>query len=207
MQDGSVQYVEAVEAVEAVAVEAVAVLKAAKKIPTEDHDSVPCALCVARGRKKYAGGHSMLTCFDYPDGDYFEPVFGYDADGNKKGTEAAKRAWEKRKKTLPGFTERKKGKGSGGSSGSGKRSYSEAELETLFEEKVKKLKADKEKVKSSPEYADAPADVVDAMDRDEVEGVIGHEVAHVANGDMVTMTLVQGVVNAFVMFFSSDFKS
>jgi heat shock protein HtpX len=38
------------------------------------------------------------------------------------------------------------------------------------------------------------------MDRDELEGVLGHEVAHVANGDMVTMTLVQGVINAFVMF-------
>jgi len=38
------------------------------------------------------------------------------------------------------------------------------------------------------------------MRRDEVEGVVGHEVAHIANGDMVTMTLVQGVVNAFVMF-------
>lgn len=36
----------------------------------------------------------------------------------------------------------------------------------------------------------------------EVEGVLAHEVAHVANGDMVTMTLVQGVVNAFVMFFA-----
>jgi heat shock protein HtpX len=36
----------------------------------------------------------------------------------------------------------------------------------------------------------------------EVEGVLGHEVAHVANGDMVTMTLIQGVVNAFVMFLS-----
>ena len=34
----------------------------------------------------------------------------------------------------------------------------------------------------------------------EIKGVIGHEVAHIANGDMVTMTLVQGVVNAFVMF-------
>lgn len=38
------------------------------------------------------------------------------------------------------------------------------------------------------------------MNRDAVRGVIGHEVAHIANGDMVTMTLVQGVVNAFVMF-------
>ncbi len=40
------------------------------------------------------------------------------------------------------------------------------------------------------------------MDDAEVEGVLAHEVAHIANGDMVTMTLVQGVVNAFVMFFS-----
>lgn len=38
------------------------------------------------------------------------------------------------------------------------------------------------------------------MNRDEVTGVLGHEVAHIANGDMVTMTLIQGVVNAFVMF-------
>lgn len=40
------------------------------------------------------------------------------------------------------------------------------------------------------------------MSRDEVEGVLAHEVAHIANGDMVTMTLIQGVVNAFVMFFA-----
>jgi heat shock protein HtpX len=40
------------------------------------------------------------------------------------------------------------------------------------------------------------------MDKDQVEGVLGHEIAHVANGDMVTMALVQGVVNAFVMFFA-----
>jgi heat shock protein HtpX len=39
-----------------------------------------------------------------------------------------------------------------------------------------------------------------SMNRSEVEGVIGHEVAHIANGDMVTMTLIQGVVNTFVMF-------
>lgn len=38
------------------------------------------------------------------------------------------------------------------------------------------------------------------MNDAEVEGVIGHEIAHIANGDMVTMTLLQGVVNAFVMF-------
>lgn len=38
------------------------------------------------------------------------------------------------------------------------------------------------------------------MDKKEVDAVIGHEVTHVANGDMVTMTLLQGVINAFVMF-------
>jgi len=41
-----------------------------------------------------------------------------------------------------------------------------------------------------------------AMNRSEVEAVLAHEVSHVANGDMVTMTLLQGVVNAFVMFFA-----
>jgi heat shock protein HtpX len=40
------------------------------------------------------------------------------------------------------------------------------------------------------------------MSTDEVDGVLGHEVAHIANGDMVTMTLIQGVINAFVIFFS-----
>lgn len=40
------------------------------------------------------------------------------------------------------------------------------------------------------------------MNRDEVEAVLGHEVSHVANGDMVTLTLIQGVVNTFVIFFS-----
>jgi len=40
------------------------------------------------------------------------------------------------------------------------------------------------------------------MNRNEADGVLGHEVAHIANGDMVTMTLIQGVVNAFVMFFA-----
>ncbi len=38
------------------------------------------------------------------------------------------------------------------------------------------------------------------MDREELEGVLAHEVSHIANGDMVTMTLIQGVMNAFVMF-------
>jgi heat shock protein HtpX len=37
---------------------------------------------------------------------------------------------------------------------------------------------------------------------DEIEGVLGHEMTHVANGDMVTMTLLQGVINSFVLFFS-----
>ena len=41
-----------------------------------------------------------------------------------------------------------------------------------------------------------------SMNRDEVEAVIGHEVTHVANGDMVTMTLIQGVMNTFVVFLS-----
>ena len=41
-----------------------------------------------------------------------------------------------------------------------------------------------------------------SMSREEVEAVIGHEVAHVANGDMVTMTLIQGVMNTFVVFVS-----
>jgi heat shock protein HtpX len=40
------------------------------------------------------------------------------------------------------------------------------------------------------------------MKRDEVKAVLGHEIGHVANGDMVTLALVQGVVNTFVMFFS-----
>ena len=40
------------------------------------------------------------------------------------------------------------------------------------------------------------------MNRNEVDAVIGHEIAHIANGDMVTLTLIQGVVNTFVVFFS-----
>lgn len=41
--------------------------------------------------------------------------------------------------------------------------------------------------------------LLESMNKDEVEGVIGHEVAHIANGDMVTMTLIQGVVNTLAM--------
>jgi heat shock protein HtpX len=41
-----------------------------------------------------------------------------------------------------------------------------------------------------------------SMRRDEVEAVLGHEVSHIANGDMVTLTLIQGVVNTFVLFLS-----
>jgi len=44
--------------------------------------------------------------------------------------------------------------------------------------------------------------LLQTMSREEVEAVIGHEVAHVANGDMVTMTLIQGVMNTFVIFLS-----
>ncbi|MBN3858982.1 protease HtpX [Neisseriaceae bacterium PsAf] len=44
--------------------------------------------------------------------------------------------------------------------------------------------------------------LLNIMTRDEVEGVLGHEIAHIGNGDMVTMTLMQGVLNTFVVFFS-----
>jgi heat shock protein HtpX len=44
--------------------------------------------------------------------------------------------------------------------------------------------------------------LLQSMSREEVEAVIGHEVAHVANGDMVTLTLIQGVMNTFVVFLS-----
>jgi heat shock protein HtpX len=44
--------------------------------------------------------------------------------------------------------------------------------------------------------------LLQGMRRDEVEAVLGHEISHVANGDMVTLTLVQGVVNTFVIFLS-----
>ncbi|OON61182.1 zinc metalloprotease HtpX [Massilia sp. KIM] len=44
--------------------------------------------------------------------------------------------------------------------------------------------------------------LLEGMNRDEVEAVLGHEVAHIANGDMVTLTLIQGVVNTFVVFFA-----
>lgn len=45
--------------------------------------------------------------------------------------------------------------------------------------------------------------LLNAMSQDEVEAVLGHELSHVANGDMVTMALIQGVVNTFVMFLST----
>ena len=41
-----------------------------------------------------------------------------------------------------------------------------------------------------------------SMRREEVEGVLAHEIAHIGSGDMVTMTLLQGIINAFVMFFA-----
>ena len=44
--------------------------------------------------------------------------------------------------------------------------------------------------------------LLNQMNRDEVEAVLGHEISHVANGDMVTLTLIQGVVNTFVIFLS-----
>lgn len=44
--------------------------------------------------------------------------------------------------------------------------------------------------------------LLQSMNREEIEAVLGHEMAHVANGDMVTLTLIQGVVNTFVVFLS-----
>jgi len=45
--------------------------------------------------------------------------------------------------------------------------------------------------------------LLQAMSQDEVEAVVGHEISHVANGDMVTMALMQGVINTFVYFFAT----
>lgn len=44
--------------------------------------------------------------------------------------------------------------------------------------------------------------ILEAMTKDELEAVLGHEIGHVANGDMVTLALIQGIVNTFVMFFA-----
>jgi len=44
--------------------------------------------------------------------------------------------------------------------------------------------------------------LLNQMERSEVDAVLGHEVSHIANGDMVTLTLIQGVLNTFVIFFS-----
>ena len=61
---------------------------------------------------------------------------------------------------------------------------------------------------AAPDYLLYPSaeaildELLRSMDRDEAEAVLGHEVAHVANGDMVTLTLIQGVVNTFVIFLS-----
>jgi len=44
--------------------------------------------------------------------------------------------------------------------------------------------------------------ILQTMRDDELQGVLGHEITHISNGDMVTMTLLQGVINAFVMFFA-----
>ena len=46
------------------------------------------------------------------------------------------------------------------------------------------------------------AGLLNSMNQDEVEAVLGHEISHVANGDMVTLGLIQGVVNTFVIFFA-----
>ena len=44
--------------------------------------------------------------------------------------------------------------------------------------------------------------ILEQMSKDELEAVLGHEISHIANGDMITLTLIQGVVNTFVIFFS-----
>ena len=44
--------------------------------------------------------------------------------------------------------------------------------------------------------------ILNRMDRNQLEGVLAHEITHISNGDMFTLTLIQGVVNAFVMFFA-----
>ena len=46
------------------------------------------------------------------------------------------------------------------------------------------------------------AGLLERLDGSQLEGVLAHEIAHIANGDMVTMTLIQGIINAFVMFLS-----
>lgn len=46
------------------------------------------------------------------------------------------------------------------------------------------------------------AGLLQTMEADEIEAVVAHEVSHIANGDMVTLTLIQGVLNTFVMFFA-----
>ena len=48
--------------------------------------------------------------------------------------------------------------------------------------------------------------LLQSMNKEEVEAVLGHEIAHVANGDMVTLTLIQGVVNTFVVFLARDHR-
>lgn len=50
-------------------------------------------------------------------------------------------------------------------------------------------------------------DIMQQMSKEELRAVLGHEMSHVANGDMVTLTLVQGVLNAFVIFFSRAIAS
>lgn len=47
--------------------------------------------------------------------------------------------------------------------------------------------------------------IIHHMSREEAEAVLGHEISHVANGDMVTLALIQGVVNTFVIFFAKLF--
>ena len=49
--------------------------------------------------------------------------------------------------------------------------------------------------------------LLESMNQEEIEGVLGHEISHVSNGDMVTLSLIQGVLNTFVIFFSQVISS
>ena len=75
-------------------------------------DNVPCEICKRRGRAQYGTRHNARQCNDNPRGSNFEPWFGFDRHGNRKGSKAAKDAWLKRKVDVATTS----GSGSGSSS-------------------------------------------------------------------------------------------
>ena len=75
-------------------------------------DNVPCEICKRRGRAQYGTRHNARQCNDNPRGSNFEPWFGFDRHGNRKGSKAAKDAWLKRKADVVTTS----GSGSGSSS-------------------------------------------------------------------------------------------